>query len=151
LNRSVASLAPLTRQVVAGQVVAATGASAVIQLPNDLAEFRIIVQVTAVAGTTPTLDAVLQDSPDGGTNWFYTGNKFLQMVGVDSRQISLSRERAAAQAAAEFSGAVPAAGAAAASANGPLARTVRIWFILGGTAGPTFTVNVWIVGNPANA
>lgn len=151
--RAPASLKPVTRQLAAGQVINASGvASAVFELPNDLAEMRIMLQVTAVAGTTPTLDAIVQDTPDEGQTWVYTGNKFTQMTGVDIRQISLSRERHAGQAAAEFSGAVPAAGAAAAAANGPLTRKIRIWFLLGGTAGPSFTVNAWIVGNvPAAA
>lgn len=146
--KNVAAQAPLTRQIATALVINASQRLA-FNLPNDLSEFRIIVQVIAVAGTTPTLDAYFQDSPDGGTNYFYNGNKFTQMVGVDSRQISISRERAAGQAAAEFSGVNPAAAAAAAAVNGPVARQAAIWFALGGTAGPSFTVNVFIVGNPA--
>lgn len=146
--RATAALRPLTRQIVTAQVVAATGTpSIVFELPNDLAEFRIIVVVSAVAGTNPTLDVLLQDSPDEGQTWFYTGNKFAQMTTADQRQISLSRERHAAQAAAESSAANPAIAAAAAAVNGPLARKNRLWFLLGGTVGPTFTVNAFIIGN----
>lgn len=143
MNRALASTQPVTRQVVTGQVVTTSGASAAFQLPNDLSEMRIIAQVTAASGTTPTLDTALQDSPDGGTTWVYTGNQMARMTGVDMRQISLSRERQASQVAAEFTGNIPATGAAAAS--GPIARLCRLWFAVGGTT-PSFTVNVFIIG-----
>jgi hypothetical protein len=121
-------------------------------LPNDLAEFTLLLIVTAAAGTTPTLDALLQDSPDVGQTWRYTGNKFAQMVGVDQRQISISRERYASQPGTESSAANPAKGAAGAGTNGPIARRCRIWFMLGGSAGPSFTVNLFLIGNvPAAA
>lgn len=145
--RSAAALQPVTRQIATGVVINATGVVCNFDLPNDLAEFRIIAQVTAFGGTAPTLDLVLQDSPDGTQTWFYTGNKMTQMTGVDQRQLSISRERTAGQAAAESSGTVPAAGAAAAAVNGPLARKCRMWAVLGGSAGPTFTVNIFIIGN----
>lgn len=146
--RAPISQKPATRQLATGLVIAADNIRLVFaDIPNDLAEFRLIVQVTAVAGTNPTLDAILQDSPDEGQSWLYTGNKFAQMTGVDQRQISLSRERHAAQAAAETSAANPAIGAAAAAVNGPLTRKMALFFRLGGTVGPSFTVNVFLIGN----
>ena len=151
--RTISATQPVTRQVVTGAVMTATGALPAFVLPTDLVEMRLVVQVTAASGTTPTLDCSLQDSPDAamvngvwtGTTWIYTGNKFTQMVGVDMRQISLSRIRAASQVAAEFSGNVPAIGAAAAASSGPIARAVRVWCAIGGTT-PSFTINVFIIG-----
>jgi hypothetical protein len=146
--RAPASLKPVTRQLATGLVINADNTRLVFaDIPNDLAEFRLIVVVTAVAGTNPTLDAIHQDSPDEGQTWLYTGNKFAQMVGVDQRQISVSRERHAAQAAAESSAANPAIGAAAAAVNGPLTRKQALFFRLGGTVGPSFTVSVFLIGN----
>jgi hypothetical protein len=145
MQRAIAATQPVTRQIFTGLVVNATGATPTFQLPNDLTEMRLIVQVTAAAGTTPTLDTSLQDSPDNGTTFVYTGNKLAQMIAADMRQISISRERAASQVAAEYSGMPPAAGAAAAAANGPLARLCRLWNVVTG-AGATFTINVFIIG-----
>lgn len=144
--RSAASLKPVTRQLATGIVITATGVLAAFDLPNDLAEFRLVVQVTAASGTTPTLDVILQDSPDEGQTWPYTGNKMAQMTGVDSRQLAISRERTYGQAAAESSAANPAIAAAAAAVNGPLARKARLFGLVGGTT-PSFTVNVFLVGN----
>jgi hypothetical protein len=143
---AIASIQPVTRQIVTGLVVAAPMSTPLFNIPNDLQEMRLVIQVTAASGTTPTLDAALQDSPDQGTTWIYTGNKFAQMIAVDMRQISLSRLRQASQAAAEFSGNVPAIAAAAAAASGPIARQARINFQTGGTT-PSFTVNVFLIGS----
>lgn len=153
MQRSLASTQPVTRQLATGVVMTATGAVVAFNLPNDLAEMRIIVQVTAASGTSPTLDVSLQDSPDAsmiagvwtGNTWVYTGNKLTQMVGVDMRQISLSRERQASQVAAEFSGNVPAIAAAAAAASGPIARACRLWAVIAGTT-PSFTINAFLIG-----
>lgn len=145
--RAAASLKPVTRQVITGQIINVDNTpSVVFEVPNDLAEFRLILQVTAAAGTTPTLDAYLQDTPDEGQNWLFTGNKFAQMIAVDMRQLSVSRERHAAQAAAESTAVNPAIGAAASAVNGPLSRKQRIWFRISG-AGATFTVNAFLIGN----
>lgn len=37
---------------------------------GDYDRVAIYVPVTTVAGTTPTLDLVLEDSPDNGATWF---------------------------------------------------------------------------------
>lgn len=38
--------------------------------PTFGTEYEVNIPVTAVTGTTPTLDVVVQESDDGGTNWF---------------------------------------------------------------------------------
>lgn len=53
---------------VASAAITATATSA--SLANDLGNgFQITVPVTAVSGTTPTLDIRIEESFDGGTNW----------------------------------------------------------------------------------
>ena len=46
----------------------ATGVSDTIEL-GDLGTLRLTLAVTAVSGTNPTLDAIVQTSPDGATGW----------------------------------------------------------------------------------
>lgn len=150
MDRVAAALQPFSRQIVTAQVVTTSAASAVFEIPNDAAELQLIVQVSAASGTSPVLDVALQMTPDNGTLWTYTGNKMLQVTGTGQRVIAFSRMRHAGQAAAEFSGDLPAAAAAAAATNGPLTRKCRLWFIVGGTT-PSFTINAWLVGNPPTA
>ena len=38
--------------------------------PTYGTEYQVNIPVTAVSGTTPTLDVVIQESDDAGTNWF---------------------------------------------------------------------------------
>ena len=38
--------------------------------PTAGSEYEVNIPVTAVSGTTPTLDVVVQESDDAGTNWF---------------------------------------------------------------------------------
>lgn len=142
-----ASLQPVARALIAAQVVAASAASAVFELPNDLTEMTLMLEATAQAGTSPTIDAVLQITPDGGTKWFSSGNKFTQLTASGQmRVISMSRQRHAGQAAAEYDG-TQVTGAAS-SANGPLSRKARLFFTLGGSASPSMTLNLWLIANP---
>lgn len=54
--------------LVSASTVTATANSAAFALP--LADsYALFLNVTAASGTTPTLDVVLQTSPDGGTTW----------------------------------------------------------------------------------
>jgi hypothetical protein len=47
----------------------------------------IVLDSAAGTGTTPTLDLVIQDSPDGTTGWAnVTGAAFAQVAGAASRQ-----------------------------------------------------------------
>jgi hypothetical protein len=139
-----AALEPRAMVIASALVMTSSQASTVFELPNDADEIILYVQVTAASGTTPTLNAALQHTPDGGTTWLGTGNNTASMTAASIRGISLSRQRSFGQSAAEFSADVPAAGGAAASANGPLMRKCRIWFVIGGTT-PSFTVNAWVV------
>jgi hypothetical protein len=50
--------------------VTATANSASVSLDVDISEAAIFVDITAVTGSSPTLDITPQISPDGGTTWF---------------------------------------------------------------------------------
>jgi hypothetical protein len=58
--------APVT--VITSAARTATGQSAALQC-GATPVVSLLVSVTAVSGTTPTLDLSLQWSPDGGTTW----------------------------------------------------------------------------------
>jgi hypothetical protein len=142
-----ASLRPKNQQLIAAQVLATSGASAVFELPNDLVEVVLVLEIVAASGTTPTIDAVLQTALDDlATKFASTGNKWTQLTTTGQmRAIAFSRQRHAGQAAAEYD-ATQVTGAAT-SANGPVSRKCRVFFTVGGT-GPSFTVNLWLIANP---
>lgn len=72
-------LQPGTNILVASNTVTATGATSSFTLPYADA-YRFILAVGTVSGTTPTFDAVLQDSPDGGTTWVNLPLRFTQVT-----------------------------------------------------------------------
>lgn len=71
------------------------------------------LNVTAVAGTTPTLNVVIEDSVDG-VNWNTIGT-FTQKTGVSREVIRIST---------------------------PFASKLRATRTIGGTAGPSFTYEI---------
>jgi hypothetical protein len=97
-------------------------------LINDMSEAcAVTVFVSAVSGTTPTLTAKLQWSPDNGTTW-------LDLDATNAITASIN-------AAGNYTfwvhpGAVVAA---ALSANKPVPRELRIACTIGGTT-PSFTI-----------
>lgn len=148
-TKRTAALAPSQRQLVTGQVVNADLAtSATFQVPNDAEEITLLVQATNTAGTAPTLVTALQTTVDGGQTWRYTGNHTLHAA-TGLMTVSFSRQRHAGQAAENYSSDPPAVGAAAASKNGSIGRLCRLLFRLGGSAGPSWTVNVWLEATPS--
>lgn len=72
------------------------------------------LNVTAIAGTTPTLDVKVEDSVDG-TNW-NSVQAFTQ---------------------------VTAAGRLVLRITAPFSDLLRVSWTIGGTAGPSFTFDVW--------
>ena len=60
---------PLLVGDVASATITATATTAAFT-PTFGSCYEINIPVTAVSGTTPTLDVVVQESDDGGTNWF---------------------------------------------------------------------------------
>jgi hypothetical protein len=59
----------VTENVVTSAARTATGNSGTLTGYGPAASLRAQLNVTAASGTTPTLDVVIQDSVDGGTNW----------------------------------------------------------------------------------
>lgn len=105
---------------VAGAAQTSTGASTAVLLPNLEVGGWITVgaRVTAVSGTTPTLDLSVEWSADGGTTWFTSqpADTFTQLT-------------AAANVAKSFQ---------------VKARHLRIRWTIGGTT-PSFTIAVDVV------
>lgn len=85
----------------------------------------ITINVTAVSGTSPTLVAKLQYSPDGGTTWIdYTAKPVTATISATG-QTTLT----------VYPSVVEVANAAVSL---PLPRTVRMYYTIGGTS-PSFT------------
>lgn len=76
---SAGMIQPSSKLLVASNTVTATGTTASFVLPYADA-YRLILAVGTVSGTTPTFDAVLQDSPDGGTTWVNLPLRFTQVT-----------------------------------------------------------------------
>ncbi len=74
---------------------------------------RAQLNVTAASGTSPTLNVVIEDSIDGGTNWDVIGT-FAQRVGVGREVVNITI---------------------------PFSETVRVRWTIGGTT-PSFTFAV---------
>lgn len=66
---AVAASIPLIVADAASGAITTTTTSATIA-PASGASYEINIAVTAVSGTSPTLDVVVQESDDTGTNWF---------------------------------------------------------------------------------
>jgi hypothetical protein len=62
--------APLFGQFVPSAARTTSGSQRLSPGVGDYDRVAIYVNVTAASGTTPTLDLVLEDSPDGGATWF---------------------------------------------------------------------------------
>jgi hypothetical protein len=53
----------------ASAAITTTTTSAAIT-PSGGGEYQVVIPITAVSGTSPTMDVVIQESEDGGTNWY---------------------------------------------------------------------------------
>lgn len=115
--------APRTTQVANAQVFASgsTGTTAVAGVgASD--ELHLVVQCTAVSGTSPTLDAKLQTSYDGGATW------------IDVASGAITQLTAAGNAAK----------AVARGTTSFWGDRVRALCTVGGSATPTATASVFI-------
>jgi hypothetical protein len=73
------TIQPSSKLLVASNTVTATGQTASFVMPYADA-YRLILAVGTVSGATPTFDAVLQDSPDGGATWVNLPLRFTQVT-----------------------------------------------------------------------
>jgi hypothetical protein len=127
-------LQPGSKILVASNTVTATGQSAAFTMPFA-DSYRLILITSAASGTTPTLDAVLQDSPDGGTTWVNLPLRFTQQTAAGNAWI-LFKPIGLSDAA---SAGTTAATGGALGTNTPFnAKYVRLAYTVGGTT-PSFT------------
>lgn len=122
IDASGATIAPKTIAAAAAQTLTATAYSAT----YDLSQFRealLLVNVTAISGTSPTFDVNYQISPDGGVTWYpmYTTTS-QTAVGKTGKTLC------AAQSAS-------------------LGNLVRLEFVVGGTT-PSVTFDAYLVLKP---
>jgi hypothetical protein len=68
-NTIAAAVAPLLITDVASAALTTTTTTATLT-PSHGNAYQVVIPVTAVTGTTPTLDVGIEESDDGGTNWF---------------------------------------------------------------------------------
>ena len=144
---SAGMIQPGTTTLVASNTVTATGNSASFVLPYADA-YRLTLAVGTVSGTTPTFDAVLQDSPDGGTTWVNLPLRFTQVTVTGTaatdpyiifKMVGLS-DAASAGVVAGTGGAL--------AANVPVnVRNVRLSYTVGGTSpSVAFTLYATMIG-----
>lgn len=131
---SAGMIQPGSNLLVASNTVTATGNSAQFVMPYADA-YRLILVTSAGSGTTPTFDAVLQDSPDGGTTWVNLPLKFTQLTGAGNAYIIFKMVGLSDAATA---GTALGTGAAEAVNTPVNVRNVRLAFTIGGTT-PSFT------------
>jgi hypothetical protein len=135
---SAGMIQPSSRLLVASNTVTATGNSATFVMPYADA-YRLLLVTSAASGTTPTLDAVLQDSPDGGVTWVNLPLKFTQLTTVGSAYIIF---KMVGPADAATAGSQAATGAATA-VNCPVnVQFVRLLLTIAGTT-PSFTYKLF--------
>jgi hypothetical protein len=140
---SAGMIQPSSKVLVATNTVTASGQSASFTLPFADA-YRLILVVGTVSGTNPTFDAVLQDSPDGGTTWVNLPLRFTQVTATGTaatnpyiifKPVSISDAASAG---------VTAATGGATAANTPVnVKNVRLSYTVGGTATPTFPFTLY--------
>jgi hypothetical protein len=95
----------------------------------------IEVNVTAVSGTTPTLDVYIDTSVDG-TNWINIAH-FTQITGISRRYIQISEYGSQATSDFDSTADLPAGSVR----SGPWGSTLRVRWVIGGTT-PSFTFSV---------
>ena len=120
-----------------------TGNSTAFVMPYADA-YRLILAIGTVSGTGPTFDAVLQDSPDGGTTWVNLPLRFTQctVTGTAATNPYIIFKPVSISDAA--SAGVTAATGGATAANTPInVQNVRLFFTVGGTSTPTFPYKLY--------
>lgn len=77
----------------AGTVITAAGTSPVIE-PDNKAQARLQLKVTAASGTTPSLTVNIQTSSDGGVNDAWrTAGSFAAATGVVTSHVDVAIDR----------------------------------------------------------
>lgn len=104
----------ITQQILASAARTANGTTGALTGFGGVRSIRAQLNCTAAAGTSPTLNVIIEDSVDGGNNWNTVGT-FTQLVAAGRQVLN-----------------VPA----------PFGDQVRISWTIGGSAGQSFTFAV---------
>ena len=140
---SAGMIQPSSKLLATGTALA-TGNTASFVLPYADA-YRLLLVIGTVTGTNPTFDAVLQDSPDGGTTWVNLPLRFTQVIAtgtaINAPYIIFKMENLAVAASA---GVVAATGGALAVDTPINVKNVRLAYTVGGTSTPTFPFSLYV-------
>ncbi len=130
----------VSKNVITASAVTATGAGGAVVMQDFMYGNAVAkLNVSAASGTTPTLDAVLQQSLDGGTTWVDVG-RFAQITAATTNPHYINLVEAFTIVGAVGDGTI------AASSTGVtlLSDTVRVKYTIGGTT-PSFTFTLDII------
>lgn len=132
--------APLLKSAIASTAYTTTTTSAAFALPVDADTYMVLLQTTAATGTSPTMDAVLQSSPDNGTTYINLPIRSTQITAAGQNYFIFKQGLGGNEVAFE---------SPAASTGGTLAkncifdpRLLKVKFTIGGT-NPSITTQVW--------
>lgn len=103
----------------------ASGTSGPINVPQSIKSLLVDVNVTAVAGTTPTLDVYIEGQDENNV-WFVLWHP-TQITAVTNPPLDQAMGPGLQQAIV-----VP--------------DTIRVRWVVGGTAGPSFTTSISVIG-----
>lgn len=119
--------------------------SSVLTLQNA-DSYAFILNVTAITGTSPTLDCALQITVDGGTTWF-DWFRFAQVTANTALTRRLIVQPMQGRGEVGSEGLITAGGTGAINANVPFPgalNQIRFRYTLGGTS-PNYTFGIWVV------
>lgn len=129
--------------------LAATATSSAFSIPRSRDSiYTILVNVTAATGTSPTLDLVLQGSPDKGTTYVNLPFRFTQITAATSKYLTFRRGYPSIDAAET---AVTADTGGAVNVDTLFDPDyLKIKATVGGT-NPAFTGKIYILSDPPSA
>jgi len=113
--------------------------------------YAFVLNVTAITGTSPTLDLAIQASPDGGTTWF-DWFRFAQVTANTAMTRRLIVQPMQGRGEVGSEGAITAGGTGAINANCPAPgalNQIRFRYTIGGTS-PNYTLGIWVFAQPKN-
>lgn len=131
---------PLIATAVASAAYAVTTTTAAFALPVDADSYMILINNTAVTGTSPTLDAIVQTSVDGGTTYVNLPLRSTQCTAAGQSMIVFKQGLGGNEVAFES----PAAATGGTLAKNAIfdARYLKVKLTIGGT-NPSFTTTIY--------
>lgn len=130
---------PLTKTLIASTALTSSS-STEFSMPEGCDTYCLIVRVSAVSGTSPTADFVLQTSPDGGTTYINMPMRSTQVTAAGQIWFVFKQGLGGNEVALE---------SPAASTGGSLAKNVvfdptkmKLAYTIGGTS-PSFTTTLF--------